>query len=106
MGTARQGKVPPATKAFRQVIRELVHGLRAVPKEVREEWQDELCAEGLDPEGMSPDDRVVRLVLINLNVAEGAYARSKQVRPRLYSIVRDINRDHGRKDDGGLLAAG
>ena len=92
--------------AFRQVIRELIHGLRAVPKQVREEWQDELVAEGLDPEGMSPDDRIVRLVLINLNVAEGVYARSKQAKAKLYSIARDINRDHGRTDDGGLPAAG
>jgi hypothetical protein len=106
MGTARQGKIPPATQAFRQVIRELIHGLRAVPKEVREEWQDELCTEGVDPDGMSPDDKVVRLVLINLNVAEGAYARSKQVRAKLYSIVRDVSGDHGRKYDAKLPPAG
>ena len=105
MGTAKAMKLPPSTEAFRQVIRELVHGLRAVPKEVREEWQDELCARGLDP-GMSPDDKVVRQVLINLNVAEDAYPPSERVRPKLYSIVRDINRDLGRKDNGGLPAAG
>jgi len=68
----------------------MIHGLCAVPKEVRLEWLDELFARGTGTECVSPDDLVIRQVLSNLHgVDEFASKRKREAIPKLYPIVRE-----------------
>jgi hypothetical protein len=76
------------TTPYREVIRALVRGLRAVPKEVRLAWRDELFKKD-DPE---PEECVLFWVLNNLAMGElGAQRiadrRAQERRPTLVSIV-------------------
>jgi len=74
--------------AYRRIIAALIQALCAVPKEARREWIDEIRKGGPAIDDISPDDLVVRQVLVNLDVAENvANARREELKPKLYPIV-------------------
>jgi hypothetical protein len=75
------------TTPYREVIRALVRALRAVPKEVRRAWRDEL----LKKHDQEPEECVLFMVLNNLAMGELfaqtiAERRAQQQRPTLVSI--------------------
>jgi hypothetical protein len=88
MAPVKGSRLSPTTAAFRQIIRELIHGLCAVPKDLRLEWIDELMKAGHKTDSLPPEESVVRMVLTNLDVAEDvANARRAGLLPKPYPIV-------------------
>jgi len=80
--------------AYRRIIAELIQALCAVPADAREEWASELLEKGQTSDALPPDESVVCMVLINLNVADRvANRRREEEKPKLYPIVgREIAR--------------
>lgn len=88
----RSGAHGPCTageRAWRRTILRLVQGLCEVPKDIRRAWIDELHRRQPQVLALEPDELIVKMVLINLDVAEDvADHKRHEARPRLVALRR------------------